>query len=474
MSNCKYCWDESDQMLYPCKCVDPICLVCFCMHATRNRSAYKNKFGMMYCEICLEDYQIDYNLLDFETKYNWFLNGFLTDTVLRIIDDNKTMDMNVHKDILQQSSSYFSKLFEKNAKYYEIDVPNAKFCYNIILEFYGIKQDLSRLEWKKHLLCLKCYYLLHIKIENEHVKDLMVPADGFKKLLKLVNLIGYTYDIISLVIKNLPKDYQIENLDVRILKVLTMGHHINNIHNENILAIIDSRILSRIFEVLVNVSNSCFISFEVTDEFNEMFIVSMNKKTNIITKTKISQDLFKYIRIGKQKLVFKVDPFYFYKLDFIDENNIVIFELDSEDILHVIPVRDGCKQGIFGIFYSSIPKDDFSTCNANMVIVPSKLFVDKCRMFQKINKLVSITVQKNFVVVKNKKYVFEYPNSCAQNYIGWNGFCKYNLNSILKFENCISASAFLGICSINENCLGLEIKVGPCNMNIFIVASPNC
>ena len=64
------------------------------------------------------------------------INKKYTDTVIKLIDPNKSLEMHVHKNILALSSDYFDRLFNfgnaKDKSLYEIYVDNVHIAYQVI------------------------------------------------------------------------------------------------------------------------------------------------------------------------------------------------------------------------------------------------------------------------------------------------------------------------------------------------------
>ena len=161
--------------------------------------------------------------MNLDELYETFNNELFTDITLIITDNTNEITIDLHKVILYSSCIYFKKLLtnfkEKHLNEITIEVPNAFVCYDIIMSFYGQKTNIGNLPKWQHLLeSVRCFDFLGLKSEADLFKDLEIPSEGFELFLKVIELIDYDDDCINMVIKNLPKDYDLLRLNKNLIK----------------------------------------------------------------------------------------------------------------------------------------------------------------------------------------------------------------------------------------------------------------
>ena len=146
----------------------------------------------------------------------------LTDLTLTLFDGINKISINVHKNILYSSCIYFEKLLtnckEKNSNNITINVPNTHLSYDIIMSFYHQKTNIANLPPWKHLLeSCKCYDFFGLEMDPKLLFDFEIPADGFELLLEVIELIGYDEDMIKLINKNIPDEYDLSKFPKELL-----------------------------------------------------------------------------------------------------------------------------------------------------------------------------------------------------------------------------------------------------------------
>ena len=160
--------------------------------------------------------------MDLHKLYQAVNDELFIDITLTLIDRNNEITMDLHKIILYSSCIYFEKLLtsckEKHLNEITIEVPNAFVCYDIIMSFYGQKTNIGNLPGWQHLLeSVRCSDFLGLK-SDILLENLEIPNNGFGLLLDVVDIIGYDFDNTNIVVKNLPKDYDLSKLNKDLIK----------------------------------------------------------------------------------------------------------------------------------------------------------------------------------------------------------------------------------------------------------------
>lgn len=146
------------------------------------------------------------------------LTDDLTDITLVLKNGTTQVVMKLHKIILYYACEYFEKLLtkfkEKNMDEITIEVPNPHVCQDIIMAFYGKKTNSGGLpEWQHRLEYIRCCDFLGITLNFSKYNDIIVPTEGIELLLKIADLTNYPNDVMIMVVKNIPEDYDLEKLD---------------------------------------------------------------------------------------------------------------------------------------------------------------------------------------------------------------------------------------------------------------------
>ena len=168
--------------------------------------------------------------MDFHKLYQTINDELFTDITLILSDANNEIAIDLHKNILYSSCIYFEKLLtnfkEKHLDQIRIEVPNAFVCYDVIMSFYGQKTNIGNFpDWLHILESIKCHDFLGLK-RDILSKDLEIPEKGFESLLSVVDLIGYNANSTKLVIKNLPKEYDLSKLNKELVrKILEFNNY---------------------------------------------------------------------------------------------------------------------------------------------------------------------------------------------------------------------------------------------------------
>jgi WD40 repeat protein len=168
--------------------------------------------------------------MDYNKLYSLSKEKLFTDLELTLIDEFNEITINVHKYILYSSCIYFEKLLtnfkEANSNLITIEVPNAYVSYDIIMGFYQQKTNLANYppfcgqdypKWRHLLESIKCLDFFGLKLDQEKITDIEVPAEGFELLLEVIEIIGYNDFTIKTLIKNFPQEYDLSKLSKKLL-----------------------------------------------------------------------------------------------------------------------------------------------------------------------------------------------------------------------------------------------------------------
>lgn len=143
-------------------------------------------------------------------------------------DEHHTETLNVDKKILIEKCEYFSRMLtqfsEINADTITIKVVDSTIAKNVIISMFSdidiYKNIGNYYDWKYLLLLYKCCDFFNISFDITKLNKLLVPNEGFELLLDIIDIIGYNYDMIELIINNLPKNYDLRKFPRELLETL--------------------------------------------------------------------------------------------------------------------------------------------------------------------------------------------------------------------------------------------------------------
>ena len=214
--------------------------------------------------------------------YYYVKEKLFVDLTLTLIDGTNEITINVHKNILSCACIYFEKLLtnfkEKNSNNITITVPNTHVSYDIIISFYNIKANIGILASWKHLLeSYKCYDFFGLDIDPKLLFDLEIPAEGFELLLEVIELIGYDEDMIKLINKNIPNEYDLSKLPEELLNNMI---EVTKSYNIVLSGIYGIKIWDSKTENLVRKLDGTYVSSACYSAYNKR-IISANNHTDI-------------------------------------------------------------------------------------------------------------------------------------------------------------------------------------------------
>ncbi|BCS82494.1 putative BTB/POZ domain-containing protein [Cotonvirus japonicus] len=147
-----------------------------------------------------------------------FDNEVLSDIKLILNDGRNQLSLNLHRVILHTQCQYFEKMFSNFQQKFEnnMDVVDIHAAKDIIKLFYGFKSDYPTGDWQydlKYYICcdyfgINCSLPINIKVSSE----------CFNVLLDLIDIMGYTDETVKILADNLPYDYDVSSLPVKLLR----------------------------------------------------------------------------------------------------------------------------------------------------------------------------------------------------------------------------------------------------------------
>ncbi len=154
-----------------------------------------------------------------DNLYKFSLEGKMTDIILEIEDDNSIITMNLHKNILAASCSYFDRLFngnflDSNTQKVKINVSNSLITKNIIKSFYGQENDVIDIpDWQYILEEIICKDYLGLDYDTSTLKDINVPSEYYDLLVYVAGIVGFNNpNITNLLTDLMPIDYDLTNI----------------------------------------------------------------------------------------------------------------------------------------------------------------------------------------------------------------------------------------------------------------------
>jgi hypothetical protein len=147
------------------------------------------------------------------------------DATLILTDNHNEIKVDVHKSILFISSTYFNKLLvgfrEQHAKQISIRVSNTSVAHDILASFYGqtiISGDLAT--WRYALEYIICCDYWGLDCDRFQIDNLEIPPECFDEFIDLIDPFGYTEEIIKLIIRNLPQDYDLAKFPAELIHMM--------------------------------------------------------------------------------------------------------------------------------------------------------------------------------------------------------------------------------------------------------------
>lgn len=119
----------------------------------------------------------------------------LTDVTIKFIDRNDQIStLDAHKLVLSAMSPFLHRLFRFEKKnHFEIHIADSDCAINIIKEFYQIKFNVEK-DWLYILNEVACKHFLQMPIDKTVLYDIVVPNEGFKLLIELIEMVYVTWE----------------------------------------------------------------------------------------------------------------------------------------------------------------------------------------------------------------------------------------------------------------------------------------
>lgn len=184
------------------------------------------------------------------------------DVEITFVDENESITGKFHKIILVSGSEYFHKLFTfgegMDKKQFEIKISDANVAHNIVLSFYGKQiEQTNDPEWLNVLKEHEVKFYLMMSNDITRLYNLNLPRKGFDKLLEMVEIFDLSDDkLVTMIKKNFPLDYPIENLSSDFVNV------VYDVVDYSMLAFIKNELYAVDMDGQVTLNNSpCFKDF---------------------------------------------------------------------------------------------------------------------------------------------------------------------------------------------------------------------
>ncbi|AZL89211.1 BTB/POZ domain-containing protein [Megavirus baoshan] len=258
------------------------------------------------------------------------MNNF-GDNILLTIDDNiNKLIINVDKNILIKSCNYFENLFlkfvEKDMDNITIKVPNCQVTYDIIQIMHGNLSN-SMEDWKYILESYKCHDYLNLKFDLDKLYNLKVPEEAFDELLNIVDMIGYNDNTINLLNKNLPMNYNLDQLPLELVKQMLeycTTYNIIYMQENNALKIFNYH-TNDVVKILFKTSSYCVNKGEIIlkDQYKVISIYSSYGVLNKILIKECEDEIYCCAHNGEYLVLH-------------NKNQIKIFDLKTKKIIDII------------------------------------------------------------------------------------------------------------------------------------------
>lgn len=408
----------------------------------------------------------------------YLTDSILTDIELTLIDENaNTLVINVHKLILSINCPYFETLFsgqfiDSQKKNLKLLVPDIYVIRDIIYDFYKSPIKYKNYpDWLYQLKKIVCQNFLCLEINMEILHNIIVPTNGFDKLLDTIDLIGYDSDTISLLVGNMPDDYDLTKLPIELIRQMF------SVPKFNILYESDE---NGIFKV-----GNGNISFNITDNIpiNKDHFEFSSLHNKIIYHHKY--DIYVYDLVNRVANKFTNPIDYMIKsIVLTPDQEYIIYDSDSQTIskfnfvsMEIIESRFAPTEKIVNDIFSSTEPDDFGQieelqcCNPNLLIVRTDKLsfyntIDMSLMSSITNGTVSDDRHYDLYDSSKKKRIFVsllndiiFVLSPTIMYLikpdTYEYIKKIHYNNFCNPDHCTVRSYFGDICNINQDVIAV-------------------
>ncbi|BCS82673.1 putative BTB/POZ domain-containing protein [Cotonvirus japonicus] len=225
-----------------------------------------------------------------------FTNIYPTDLTLILNDGTITITTNVHKDILCYVCEYFrvllTKFSESQSDIINILVYNSNVCYDVIMSFYGKRTNHGNYPKNQHTLLLyKCrdFFGLDLTtdlpqlIDLEKLNNLKITSEDYDLFLDVVDIIGYNEETITMLLNNLPADFDLSVIpDDLLLEMVNLcdSYYIFSSSSGNIVKKWDSHTGELLYDNLLKIDDDILPKLDGCDN-----IMSYNEKRRQIAVT---------------------------------------------------------------------------------------------------------------------------------------------------------------------------------------------
>ncbi|BCS83571.1 BTB/POZ domain and WD-repeat protein [Cotonvirus japonicus] len=350
-----------------------------------------------------------------------------------LIDDIQEIKINVDRDILAQSCTYFNNLLtkfqEQNSTIVKLTIPYANIARDVIEQLCNsnsIINDSTDIEYQ--LKFYKTCVFFGIEIDHKFLENIKVPCQCFDLLLDVIDIIGYDEHTIKIIVNNLPLDYDISTFPKSLIDemytISTSYEIIASIDYGLTIQRYDPDTL-KLFEY-VNFSVSSFYYIIYLQHNNNIFLE--NDKDIKIVNFNNNTKKHVYTFSQKNNLSFNIAFSLTSKnLSICDGKKIFVVDEEKNSVLKTLKHKKKCSQPCYS------PSDKyFAVTNYNNIIIynTSTYKIDKviqqrkcsCYAFTYDDQMIAIGSQDaNIYIYEIKsgklKFTLSEHNGCVKNII---------------------------------------------------------
>lgn len=411
----------------------------------------------------------------------YLTESILTDLELTLIDENEnTLVINVHKLILSINCQYFETLFsgqfiDSQKNNLKLLVPDIHVVRDIIYGFYKnpIKYK-NYPDWLYELKKIVCQNFLCLETNIEILHNIIVPTNGFDKLLDTIDLIGYDSDTISLLVGNMPDNYDLTKLPIELIRQMFDVPMFNMIYvsdkdgtfkigNGNISFNITSNTLINNGHFEFSSIHNKIIYHHVCDIYvYDLLNYTTNKFTNPISHTIKSIVLTP----DQEYIIYDSSPQIISKFDFISMEIIESRFAPTGAVVN--DIFSSTELGHFGKI------EELQCCNPNLLIIGSNVL-----SFYNVNDMLLMNIIENNII-PNDLYGRIYSSSIKKGRIfvsllndiifvlssinmyfikpdTYEYIKKIHCNNFYNHDYCATNNDFWDICNINQDVIAILV-----------------
>ncbi|AKI79954.1 putative BTB/POZ domain-containing protein [Acanthamoeba polyphaga mimivirus] len=330
----------------------------------------------------------------------YLTDSILTDLELTLIDENEnTLVLNVHKLVLSINCPYFETLFcsqfiDSKKENLKLLVPDIYVVKDIIHDFYKCPIKCKNYPaWLYELKKFVCQNFLCLETNIEILHNIIVPTTGFDKLLDTIDLIGYDSDTISLLVGNMPDNYDLTKLPMELIRQMFDVPKFNMLYQSdkngifkvgngsNSFSITDNTLIRNGHFEFSSIHNK-IIYHHVCDIYvYDLLNYTTNKFTNPIDHTIKSIVLTP----DQEYVIYDSSPQIISKFNFISMEIIESRFAPTGEVVN--DIFSSIELGHFGQI------EELQCCNPNLLIIGSRIL-----SFYNVNDMLLMNIIENDII----------------------------------------------------------------------------